>query len=73
MPPLMGLLSPPRRQLCLSLSSTSSPMAAGWLFLLEGAARQILELWRRKGQDFQCEDILSVAFVPLIGEAGWRE
>jgi protein-L-isoaspartate(D-aspartate) O-methyltransferase len=38
-----------------------------------GRGGQILELWRRKGQDFQCEDILSVAFVPLIGEAGWRE
>jgi protein-L-isoaspartate(D-aspartate) O-methyltransferase len=38
-----------------------------------GRGDQILELWRRKGQDFQCEGILSVAFVPLIGEAGWKE
>ena len=34
---------------------------------------QFLERWQRKGQSNICETILSVAFVPLIGEEGWQE
>ncbi len=46
----------------------------GKLVIPVGArAGQVLELWRRKGQDFRSEDVLSVAFVPLIGEEGWKE
>lgn len=33
---------------------------------------QILERWRREGDAFQRESILSVAFVPLRGEHGWE-
>ena len=38
-----------------------------------GRGSQSLERWRKKGQNQECETILSVAFVPLIGEEGWRE
>lgn len=38
-----------------------------------GRARQVLERWRKNGDDFQREEILPVAFVPLIGEQGWAE
>ena len=34
---------------------------------------QYLERWRRKGNDFSQEEIIPVAFVPLIGEQGWEE
>ena len=34
---------------------------------------QFLELWQRQGESFSCENILSVAFVPLIGDEGWKE
>lgn len=33
---------------------------------------QILERWRREGEDFKREEIIPVAFVPLIGEHGWK-
>lgn len=38
-----------------------------------GRSRQVLERWRKNGDDFQREEILPVAFVPLIGEQGWAE
>lgn len=38
-----------------------------------GRGGQVLELWRKRGEDCQREDILSVAFVPLVGEYGWKE
>lgn len=38
-----------------------------------GTGTQILERWRRCGDDFKRENVLSVAFVPLIGEEGWKE
>jgi protein-L-isoaspartate(D-aspartate) O-methyltransferase len=34
---------------------------------------QSLERWRRKGNDLSKEEIIPVAFVPLIGEQGWEE
>jgi len=34
---------------------------------------QILERWRRNGARFDYENIIPVAFVPLVGEEGWRE
>ncbi len=34
---------------------------------------QYLERWRRQGDQFAHENILSVAFVPLIGAQGWKE
>ena len=33
---------------------------------------QYLERWQRKGQDLDCETILPVAFVPLLGQYGWH-
>lgn len=33
---------------------------------------QVLERWRREEDDFQREDVLPVAFVPLRGEHGWK-
>jgi hypothetical protein len=31
----------------------------------------MLERWRRMNDDYKCEKIAPVAFVPLIGEHGW--
>lgn len=46
----------------------------GFLIIPVGSrGNQYLERWQRKGQTHECETILSVAFVPLIGEEGWRE
>jgi protein-L-isoaspartate(D-aspartate) O-methyltransferase len=33
---------------------------------------QQLEVWRRIGNDFRCKANISVAFVPLKGEFGWK-
>jgi protein-L-isoaspartate(D-aspartate) O-methyltransferase len=33
---------------------------------------QYLERWRRQGNKFDREEIIPVAFVPLIGEHGWK-
>ncbi|MBN2550956.1 MAG: protein-L-isoaspartate(D-aspartate) O-methyltransferase [Anaerolineales bacterium] len=33
---------------------------------------QYLERWRRQGDHYDQEDIIPVAFVPLIGEHGWK-
>jgi len=32
---------------------------------------QTLERWLREGDDFRCQRIAPVAFVPLVGEYGW--
>jgi len=32
---------------------------------------QVLERWRRQGDDFKRESVAPVAFVPLVGEHGW--
>jgi protein-L-isoaspartate(D-aspartate) O-methyltransferase len=34
---------------------------------------QFLERWTCQENDYQCEEIIPVAFVPLIGEQGWNE
>lgn len=36
-----------------------------------GRSGQILEVWRRKGGDFDTERVAPVAFVPLVGDHGW--
>jgi protein-L-isoaspartate(D-aspartate) O-methyltransferase len=33
---------------------------------------QQLQVWQREGNHFEYEDILPVAFVPLLGRFGWR-
>jgi protein-L-isoaspartate(D-aspartate) O-methyltransferase len=33
---------------------------------------QQLQVWTRNGSRFNSEDILPVAFVPLLGEYGWK-
>ena len=38
-----------------------------------GRGGQMLELWTRTGIEFDCENILPVAFVPLLGRYGWDE
>ena len=38
-----------------------------------GRGAQYLECWQRIGGEFECEQIVPVAFVPLIGEHGWEE
>ena len=38
-----------------------------------GRGNQYLELWTRQEQGYHSENILPVAFVPLIGEQGWKE
>jgi protein-L-isoaspartate(D-aspartate) O-methyltransferase len=37
-----------------------------------GRGGQILEVWRRKGDDFDSERVAPVAFVPLVGDQGWE-
>jgi protein-L-isoaspartate(D-aspartate) O-methyltransferase len=34
---------------------------------------QLLQLWRKTGDQFDHEDILPVTFVPLRGQFGWKE
>jgi protein-L-isoaspartate(D-aspartate) O-methyltransferase len=34
---------------------------------------QFLEKWHREGDDFHQEKSVAVAFVPLLGEFGWRD
>lgn len=47
---------------------------SGRLILPVGVAwGQILQLWRRKGEEFDYDELVPVAFVPLIGEHGWGE
>jgi protein-L-isoaspartate(D-aspartate) O-methyltransferase len=36
-----------------------------------GQDGQVLERWLREGDDFRCQRIAPVAFVPLVGEHGW--
>jgi protein-L-isoaspartate(D-aspartate) O-methyltransferase len=38
-----------------------------------GRGGQFLERWRRKGSDFNQELVIPVAFVPLVGEQGWKD
>jgi len=45
---------------------------AGRLVLPVGSQDgQMLERWIREGDDFRCQRIAPVAFVPLVGEYGW--
>jgi protein-L-isoaspartate(D-aspartate) O-methyltransferase len=37
-----------------------------------GRGYQHLEVWKRKGNDFERRDDIAVAFVPLRGEFGWK-
>ena len=36
-----------------------------------GRGMQNLEVWERKGGEFESKTITAVAFVPLRGEQGW--
>ena len=38
-----------------------------------GRGGQYLERWKRKGTHFDQELVIPVAFVPLVGEQGWKE
>jgi protein-L-isoaspartate(D-aspartate) O-methyltransferase len=38
-----------------------------------GRGSQSLEVWTRQGEHFESEEVLPVAFVPLVGEQGWKE
>lgn len=35
--------------------------------------KQILERWERHGAEYRQQTVIPVAFVPLIGEEGWKE
>jgi protein-L-isoaspartate(D-aspartate) O-methyltransferase len=37
-----------------------------------GKAGQYLEQWWRQGGEFQRENLIPVAFVPLLGKQGWK-
>jgi protein-L-isoaspartate(D-aspartate) O-methyltransferase len=37
------------------------------------AGKQILQLWMRSADGFSFDELVPVAFVPLIGKAGWKE
>ena len=34
---------------------------------------QVLEVWTRHGDDFDCDEVIEVAFVPLRGKYGWKD
>lgn len=34
---------------------------------------QVLQLWKRHGDEFDYDELVPVAFVPLIGEHGWEK
>ncbi len=34
---------------------------------------QVLEVWTRRGDDFDCDEVIEVAFVPLRGKHGWED
>jgi protein-L-isoaspartate(D-aspartate) O-methyltransferase len=38
-----------------------------------GRMGQFLEIWNREGDDFHQERSVPVAFVPLLGEFGWKD
>jgi protein-L-isoaspartate(D-aspartate) O-methyltransferase len=38
-----------------------------------GRIGQYLEIWNREGDDFHHKRTVAVAFVPLLGEYGWKE
>jgi protein-L-isoaspartate(D-aspartate) O-methyltransferase len=38
-----------------------------------GHSGQMLQCWEKRGNSFEHEDILPVAFVPLRGSFGWKE
>lgn len=38
-----------------------------------GRGLQQLEVWKRKGDKYETDSVLSVAFVPLRGEQGWDQ
>ena len=38
-----------------------------------GRGGQFLECWTRTEQDFDCRNVIPVAFVPLLGRYGWDE
>lgn len=35
--------------------------------------KQVLQIWEREENQFSCEDMIPVAFVPLRGKFGWPE
>jgi protein-L-isoaspartate(D-aspartate) O-methyltransferase len=38
-----------------------------------GRGGQYLECWHKHGKDYKHENIIPVAFVPLIGKMGWKD
>ena len=38
-----------------------------------GKYSQRLEVWQRKGEQYSHKNITAVAFVPLLGDEGWKE
>jgi protein-L-isoaspartate(D-aspartate) O-methyltransferase len=34
---------------------------------------QVLEVWTRRGNEFDCNEVIEVAFVPLRGKYGWGD
>ncbi|MDI6694388.1 MAG: protein-L-isoaspartate(D-aspartate) O-methyltransferase [Anaerolineales bacterium] len=38
-----------------------------------GRGGQVLEVWTREGERYDYESVLPVAFVPLVGEQGWKD
>lgn len=38
-----------------------------------GRGGQFLECWTRKEDDYECRNVIPVAFVPLLGRYGWDE
>ncbi len=56
-------------------AALKAQLTDGGLLVLPIGGRdgQILERWRRCGDDFRRERVTAVAFVPLVGVQGWPE
>jgi len=71
----------PYKGIIVSAAAPNAPqalldqLAEGGILVIPVGQRgnQALERWQRTGGQFQPEKILSVAFVPLIGQAGWQQ
>lgn len=71
----------PYQAILVTAAAPSTPqtlldqLAEGGRLIIPAGSKSVQELqvWRRSGSRFDSENILSVAFVPLLGEYGWKE
>jgi protein-L-isoaspartate(D-aspartate) O-methyltransferase len=73
--------SSPYKAILVTAAAPSTPqtlldqLAEGGRLIIPAGPKSVQELqvWTRSGSRFDSENILSVAFVPLLGEFGWKD